>query len=76
MTMGWMETIRILGLDLMVVTVFAVAGLDVVADALESAWSRITRNAATRRSVRPAGNSARVATSEVGRQAAPSMKSI
>jgi hypothetical protein len=42
MTMGWMETIRFLGLDLMVATVFAVAGLDATARAFESAWARFS----------------------------------
>lgn len=41
MTMGWMETIRFMGLDLQVATVFAVATLDVAARALISAWRRI-----------------------------------
>ena len=41
MTMGWMETIRFVGLDLQVATVFAVATLDVAARALRSAWRRI-----------------------------------
>ena len=48
MTMGWMETIRFLGLDLMVATVFAVAGLDVAACALRAAWGRIPRVAPSR----------------------------
>ena len=37
MAMGWMETIRVLGLDLMVATVFAVASLEVAAYALKAA---------------------------------------
>jgi hypothetical protein len=56
MTMGWMETIRFLGLDLMVATVFAVASLDAAAFVLKSAWGRIPGAAASRGSVRPAGN--------------------
>ena len=40
MTMGWMETIRFIGLDLQVATAFAVATLDVAARALRSAWRR------------------------------------
>lgn len=47
MTMGWMETIRFLGVDLMVATVFAVAGLDAAACALKAAWGRVPRDAAT-----------------------------
>ena len=43
MTMGWMETIRFLGLDLMVVTVFAVASLYAAACVLKAAWRRIPR---------------------------------
>ena len=54
MTMGWMETIRYLGLDLQVATVFAVASLDVAARALKSAWGRIPREAASRELVRNA----------------------
>jgi hypothetical protein len=77
MAMGWMETIRVLGLDLMVATVFAVAGLDVAAYALKSAWRRIPREALSRRTVRPSGNlagsTARDAAIEVGRQATPAM---
>lgn len=45
MTVGWMETIRFIGLDLEVATVFAVATLDVTARALRSAWRRIPRGA-------------------------------
>jgi len=41
MTMGWMETIRFIGLDLQVATVFAVATLDVTARGLRTAWRRI-----------------------------------
>ena len=37
MTMGWMETIRYIGLDLQVATVFAVASLDWAARAVKSA---------------------------------------
>ena len=48
MAMGWMETIRLLGLDLIVATVFAVASLDVAACALKAAWSRIPRDAPSR----------------------------
>jgi hypothetical protein len=76
MTMGWMETIQVLGLDLMVATVLAVAGLNVVACALKAAWCRMPRVAPSRRSVRPAGNPARGATSEVGKQAASAMELI
>ena len=80
MTMGWMETIRFLGLDLIVATVFAVASLDVAAYALKAAWSRIPRVAPSRRSVRSSGklvgNTARDATSDVGKQAALAMGSI
>ncbi|MEY2920857.1 MAG: hypothetical protein RL261_2162 [Pseudomonadota bacterium] len=47
MTMGWMETIRFLGLDLMIATVFAVASLDAAACVLKSAWRRIPRVATT-----------------------------
>ena len=54
MTMGWMETIRFLGLDLMVVTVFAVASIDVTLRALRSARSRAPRYAASRVPVRHA----------------------
>jgi len=43
MTMGWMETIRFLGLDLMVATVFAVASLDAAPCVLRNAWRRIPR---------------------------------
>ena len=46
MTMGWMETIQVLGLDLMVATVLAVAGLDAVACAIKAAWGRIPRSGA------------------------------
>ena len=60
MTMGWMETIRFLGLDLMVATVFAVASLDVAARAFKSAWGRIPRDATT----------------DVGKQEASAMGSI
>lgn len=45
MTMGWMEAIRFLGLDLMVATVFAVASLDAAACASKAAWGRIARDA-------------------------------
>jgi hypothetical protein len=38
MTMDWMETIRFVGLDLQVATVLAVAGVDVAARALATAW--------------------------------------
>jgi hypothetical protein len=41
MTMGWMETIRFIGLDLQVATVLAVGGLDVAARALRSVGSRL-----------------------------------
>ena len=47
MTMGWMEAIRFLGVDLMVVTVFAVASLDAAARAFKAAWGRIARDATT-----------------------------
>jgi len=43
MTMGWMETIRFIGLDLQVATVLAGAGLDLVARAPWSATSRLCR---------------------------------
>mgnify|MGYP006392755075 CR=1 FL=1 len=79
MTMGWMETIQVLGLDLMVATVFAVASVDVAACALKAAWGRIARAAPSRRSTRPSskllGNTARNATTAVGRQAASAMGS-
>jgi hypothetical protein len=52
MTMGWMETIRFIGLDLQVATVFAVATLDVAARALRSAWRRIPPGAPAVGSVR------------------------
>lgn len=52
MTMGWMETIRFMGLDLQVATVFAVATLDVAARALRSAWRRIRLGAPAVGSVR------------------------
>jgi len=45
MTMGWMEAIRFLGLDLMVATVFAVASLDAAACTFRAAWGRIARDA-------------------------------
>ncbi len=51
MTMGWMETIRFVGLDLQVATVFAVASLDVAARAFKSAWGRISADAPRRGSV-------------------------
>lgn len=38
MSMGWMETIRYLGLDLQVATVLAVAVVDYAARAARSAW--------------------------------------
>jgi len=60
MAMGWMETVRLLGLDLIVTTVFAVASLDVAAYALKAAWCLIPRDATT----------------EVGKQAALAMESI
>ena len=56
MTMGWMETIQILGLDLMVGTVLAVAVLDAAACVLKSAWGCISRDALSRKSVHPAGH--------------------
>jgi hypothetical protein len=37
MTMGWIETIRYIGLDLQVATVFAVASLDWAVRAVKSA---------------------------------------
>ena len=52
MTMGWMETIRFVGLDLQVATVVAVATLDVAARALRSAWRRIPLRAGAVGSVR------------------------
>jgi hypothetical protein len=45
MTMDWMETIRFVGLDLQVATVFAVAGVDVAARALATAWGRMRSRA-------------------------------
>jgi hypothetical protein len=79
MAMGWMETIRVLGLDLMVATVFAVASLEVAAYALKAAWGCIPRDALSRGAVRPsvklAGNTTRDATIEVGRQATRAMGS-
>ena len=45
MTMGWMETIRYLGLDLQVATVLAVASVDFAARAARSAWGRTPRDA-------------------------------
>jgi len=60
MTMGWMEAIRFLGLDLMVVTVFAVASLDAGASIVKAAWGRIPRRT----------------TIDVGKQAALAMGSI
>ena len=52
MTMGWMETIRFLGLDLEVATVFAVGTIDVAAGALRSAWRRVPSGALSLGSVR------------------------
>jgi hypothetical protein len=46
MTMGWIETIRYLGLDLQVATVLAVASIDVAARTFKSAWGRTPRDAA------------------------------
>jgi len=51
MTMGWMETIHFIGLDLQVATVLAVASLDLAAHALKSAWGRIPSRAPSRGSV-------------------------
>ncbi len=80
MAMGWMETIQVLGLDLMVATVFAVASLDAAACAFKAAWGRIPRDAPSQESVRPSGklvvNKARVATADVGQQSGPAMGSI
>lgn len=52
MTMGWMETIHFIGLDIEVAIVFAVAGLDLaartlkrLADMSRSRSSAVTRNA-------------------------------
>ena len=52
MTMGWMETIRFIGLDLQVAILFAVGSVDVAARALKSAWDRIPRGAPALGSVR------------------------
>jgi len=52
MTMGWMETIRFIGLDLQVATVFAMASLVVAARALKSVWSHIPRRTRSLRSER------------------------
>jgi len=52
MTMGWIETIRFIGLDLQVAAVLAVASLDVAVSALKSAWGRIPRRAPSLGSVR------------------------
>lgn len=49
MTMGWMETIRFIGLDLQVATVFAVAGLDWAARAPWSEAGRVIKSWVTRR---------------------------
>jgi hypothetical protein len=54
MTMGWMETIRFIGLDLQVATVFGVASLDVAARTIKSAWRRTPRDAASRVPIRDA----------------------
>jgi len=40
MTMGWMETIRFIGLDLQIATVLAGAGLDFTARTIKSAWDQ------------------------------------
>jgi hypothetical protein len=53
MTMGWMETIRFIGLDLQVATLFAVASLGAASRAIQYAWGRIPRNALWRGSARP-----------------------
>jgi hypothetical protein len=55
MTMGWMETIRYLGLDLQVATMLAVAVVDFGARAARSAWHRSARVAASRVPARRAG---------------------
>ena len=54
MTMGWIETIRYIGLDLQVATVLAVASIDVTTRALRSAWGRTPRDAASRVPIRHA----------------------
>ena len=51
MTMGWMETIRFIGLDLQVAAVFAAVSIDVAPRALKSAWDRIPRGARSRGAV-------------------------
>jgi hypothetical protein len=57
MTMGWMETIRFIGLDLQVATVFAVASIGAASRAVQYAWGRIGRAVApqvpTQRARRP-----------------------
>ena len=55
MTMGWMETIRFLGLDLEIATVFAVGSIDVTVGALSAAWRRLPRGALSLGSVRVGG---------------------
>lgn len=52
MTMGWMETIHFIGLDLQVATLTAVASLDVAARAIRFTWCRITSYAPPRGSLR------------------------
>jgi len=52
MTMGWMETVRFIGLDLQLATVFAVVTLDAAARALRSARGRIPLGARSLGSVR------------------------
>ena len=52
MTMGWMETIRFVGLDLQVVTVLAAGSLDVALRALRSAWGRLRSGALSLSSAR------------------------
>jgi hypothetical protein len=56
MTMGWMETIRYIGLDLQVATVLAVGSLVLAARAFNSAWNQriqsMEGNSASKRSSR------------------------
>ena len=52
MTMGWMETIHFIGLDLEVATVLAVGSLDAAARALKFAWGRIPSGARSLGSIR------------------------
>jgi len=77
MTMGWMETIRFIGLDLQVATVFAVASLGAASRAVQYAWGRIPRNALWRGSARPAWlPSARGLTPPVSRPASQRIATV